>query len=363
MKKIGFDAQATVGRGSGLHFFTKGLLSELINVFDLHKDYSLHILKNDQLATLNTINRMKWSNIELYKRSREMDLLHVPAFAPPIRKKKKLVVTVHDLIGLTFPNQVGIASRFYWGRWLKTCIKQADHIISDSESTKRDIVDLLKYDERKITIIHPSGHEAFSDKRNDHLMQNLALKYNIRKNFFIFVGTIEPRKNLERTLEAFSLLLLKDRFIERPQIVVVGAKNFGKGSYFKTIVNKLDLETTDILFTDFVSHEELNCLYSNSQALVFPSLYEGFGMPILEAMSSGTAVITSNVTSTPEVAGDAALLINPYKPEEIMIAMKTILNNNSVREDLIQKGKERKREFSWKICAEKTFNVYKEVLS
>jgi len=357
MPLIGFDAQATQGRQSGLGVYTRNLLAALkakIKApFEL-RPFSRSLASDTDLSTLE---RLWWENgtLPALIKQDKIDLLHAPAFSPPFRKPCPLVVTVHDLAGLRFPNQMGAASYFYWKHWLPFTIRQADKIIAISEHTKKDLMSCLGIGESKITVVYSSGHEGFSDQIPEAHRAGLMKRLKLRNKYFICVGTLEPRKNLIRIVEAFlSFYKMHPDY----QLVMVGSTTFAHGKYAKILFGKHVDDPDIIRTTGFLAHEDLNALYCGAQALIFPSLYEGFGIPILEAMASGCPVLTSNITSMPEVAGNAGLLVNPTDVNEIAQGMARLAKDASLRQELRACGKEHIKKFSWEQTAENTLNVY-----
>ncbi len=361
MSTIGFDAQATQGTRSGLGVFTSRLLEFLRPEVQEPLKLNVYFKRLEEGQRFNTLDRLRWENWSLprlAKRDR-IDLLHVPAFAPPLRKPCRLVVTVHDIAGKLFPNQMGRLSAFYWGNWLPFTIQKADCLMVDSYHTKDDLVRHLKISEKKIRVVYPSGHENFSAAISGTAIAEVQRRFGIVGDYFLFVGTLEPRKNLARILEAFKRLRAEYAGL---QMVIVGSKEFAHGKYAEILVEKYGLDSGAVRAPGFLSHSDLNALYCGALALLFPSLYEGFGIPILEAMASGCPVLTSTTTSTPEVAGEAGLLVDPYSVDEILTGMKNLAGSGSLREDLKQKGFNQIKKFSWKKTAQETLNTYKGLI-
>lgn len=358
MTRIGIDIQSTVGRTTGLGVYTRHLTDALKNLPNPQFEYCWYLKK--QGKDLNTFRRWYWENLELpaMVKKDKVDILHIPAFAPPFFTQQKVLVTVHDIIGMIFPNQLHAPSRWYWGQWLPSAIKRADFIIADSESTQHDLIQHLKISKDMIRVIYPSGHESFSRESNPKLQQQVKARFGISDRYFLFVGTIEPRKNLARVIEAFSIFLDAVKSGSRYQLVVVGQKDFGKGKLFKSITHDLRTKIDNTIFAGYVTHEELNQLYCGSEALVYPSLYEGFGIPILEAMASGVPVITARTTSIPEVAGEAAIYVDPESNQSIAEGMLHLQGDTRLRESAIQRGFEQLKKFSWKKTAQETCEVY-----
>ncbi|HEX9896648.1 MAG TPA: glycosyltransferase family 1 protein [Dehalococcoidales bacterium] len=262
------------------------------------------------------------------------------------------IVTVHDLERICFPfsNQEPQEEAS-----LKTdaaAIQKAEHVIAVSENTKKDLMRFLKIPDEKITVVYNGvNHEVF--KPNAH---SISLS-----TYILYVGSERPRKNLERLLEAFVLLKKSPDFADLKLIKVGSA---GRSDAFRQTtlrkIKELGLER-EVIFIDQITDDRLVEYYSSARALVYPSLYEGFGLPVLEAMACGCPVITSNVSSLPEVAGDAAFLINPYDVRDICGAIARLLTDGSLRKEMAVKGKERSKIFSWEKTAEQTMSLYRQV--
>lgn len=359
--RIGIDIQATQGRGTGLSVYTENLIRALQR--ESENGFQFHFYGKPRQEELNTLKRLFWENIELPRLAKKdkIDVLHVPAFAPPCWRPSRLVVTVHDLIGLTFPNQGGWPSRFYWGRWLPARVKEADKIIADSEHTKKDIVTHLQVSEEKIVVIYPSGHEGFSPEPDSATFKAARERFNIKEKYFLTVGTLEPRKNLFGAIEAFSKFIGLHKENRSYQLVLVGSLNFAHGKFVQRLRESHRELAEQIIFTDYVEREVLNGLYSNATAFIFPSLYEGFGIPLLEAMASGVPVITSRLTSIPEVAGDAAYYADPKDPDSLACAMSNLAKDDSLRSDLIHRGLQRTGYFNWSQTAKRVLSVYRSL--
>ncbi|MDP3920173.1 MAG: glycosyltransferase family 1 protein [Candidatus Omnitrophota bacterium] len=360
---IGIDIQSTRGKASGLGVYTRNFIEALKR--ERPEDMKITFYSRPDDTDLNTWQRCFWENLELPKLARKdnVDVLHVPAFSPPLSRGFRLVVTVHDIIGKLFPNQLGLPSALYWGKWLPFSIKRADLIIADTEYTKKDLMTHLGVPSEKIHVIYASGHEGFSSELLPDEKARVKQAYGIREEYFLFVGTLEPRKNLSRVLEAFAAYRAGRNGHGAQQLVVVGSKDFAHGQYYKKLLREARLREGDVIFTGYVSHADLNALYTASNLLVFPSLYEGFGIPVLEAMASGTPVLTARATSIPEVAGDAAYYVDPYRVEEIVRGMIDLSENAGLRNSLIKKGLQQKNRFSWDRTARETLEVYRRVVA
>ena len=277
---------------------------------------------------------------------------------PLFFKTRRSVVTIHDVIPLVLPWAFPRRHRWVLTAALARVRRQADVVIVPSAAAAEDVVRYLNMDRQRITVI-PMGCEArFQPLVNAARMVQLRRRYALPERYVLFVGTLEPRKNIALLLEAFSRLLA-----ERPeddlQLVVAGGKGWGDGQLIAT-TEALNIRRR-VIFTGFVEDDDLPDLYRGAQMFVYPSLYEGFGLPVVEAMACGTPVITSNRASLPEVAGDAALLIDPTRPDDLAAAMSAIMSNAALHEELRWKGLARAKEFTWEAVARKTMGVYRAV--
>lgn len=360
--RVGIDVQARNGPKTGLGVYTENLVQALLQ--ERRNGYEFCFFEKDEARDWNTLRRLFWENSELpaHVRANRVEILHVPAFAPPLVKPCRTVVTVHDLIGMVFPNQLGWPSRFYWGQWLPLAVKRADALIADSENTKKDIMKFLRISEKKITVIYPSGHEGFRPLAPSEGLLELRKRVGFQGKYFLAVGTLEPRKNIARVIQAF-LRFLEKRGNKDPQfhLILVGSKEFAHGRFYDSLLGS-SADWARIHFTGYLEKKDLNVLYSGAEAFVFPSLYEGFGIPVLEAMASGTPVITSRTSSLPEVAGDAVTYVDPYDVEALAGALETMESEEELRKGWIQKGFARIQRFSWRRTVKETLSVYETVL-
>jgi glycosyltransferase involved in cell wall biosynthesis len=279
----------------------------------------------------------------------------VPFFLP----KCKIIVTIHDLAFLKFPNDFTFKDRLKLSFHTKRAVRKAEKIIVPSQATKKDIVKYYKIDSEKIEVIyhgfasHQPTCNAFGIANTGRI--SAASRQQINK-YILFVGTIQPRKNIQGLIEAFEILKNNSQLsIPNFQLIIVG----GKGWLWKKVFEKVEKSKykEDIIFTGQVSLKKLLEFYQNAEVFVLPSFYEGFGLPILEAMANGVPVIASNNSSMIEIVGNAGILINPYNPEEIAEAIKKIIQDKNFKEKLIEKGLKQAKKFTWEKCAEKTMKV------
>ncbi len=304
------------------------------------------------------------------------DTLFMPIQATPFLKKPrdiKLVITVHDLAFLLFPKYFTFKDRFLLNFHTKRAVQMADRIIVPSEATKNDIIKFYGVNEDKIKVIYHGVVSCHCEEErrsnpvttcdscniesyeiDNGIVASLCGAPRNDKKYILFVGSIQPRKNIVRLIEAFEIL--KSRRDEAlPRLYIAGAKGWMADEIYKKA--KESKFSDDIIFKGSVSDDELADLYKNAAIFVLPSLYEGFGLPILEAMSYGIPCVISDNSSLSEIAGDSALLVDAYNPNDIAEKMNVLLNNEELRKELSEKGIENARRFSWIEAARKTLAV------
>ena len=351
--KIGIDCQALENQQSGLGRYTEQLLSYFRPPTTGHEILSF---KKPSKIGSRTYDRLIWENIYLPKvaRKNKVDILHTPAFCMPyIKGRWKAIVTIHDLIGAKFPEHLSFASRCYWSQWLPYVNRKADLIIADSECTKKDIMELMKVPEHKIRVIYLAADKQFKPcPKNDSLAR--CEKYNIPQPYILFLGNVEPRKNLPRLIRSFSTLRRKNKI--QHSLVIAGSRSW-KYPEIDHVIRETETGAF-IKFLNYVDEKDLVYLYNGADLFVYPSIYEGFGLPLLEAMQCGVPVLTSNVSSMPEVGGDAVFYINPSNEGELADGIYTILSNTAVMKKLREKGLEQIRKFNWEITAQQTLKAY-----
>jgi len=288
--------------------------------------------------------------VNLFLRNLDVDVIHHPSTIGSylFQPNRPLVQTVYDMIPMKLPSTRTFLNSLMYKIFFKPSVRVAKAIITISEHSKKDICSLLQINADKVHVTHlASQHQKPST--ND--VERVRKQYKISYPYFLFVGTLEPRKNLVRSLEAFAKSGLNHHFL------LVGSRGWKDADIFKTI-SRLNLGQRVHVLTN-VPNSDIAGLYAGASALVFASLYEGFGLPVLEAMACGCPVITSNNSSLPEVAGDAALYVDPFNVEDIAKAMKAILKRRSY---FMRRGFIQARKFSWKKTAEQTTRVYEAIL-
>lgn len=281
-----------------------------------------------------------------------LDVLFVPSHTLPLIRKPglKTVLTVHDLGAEYLPTTHQLKQRLYLKLMTNYQLKSATHLIAVSEATKQDIIKRVGVRAEKISVVY----EGY----NQNLFK--PTKSVVSGEYFLFVGTIQPRKNLERLIKAYAQFLKQQGPSKQPELVLAGSKGWLADEIY-ALPARLGIKN-QVKFLGYVPDEKLPALYSGAKAFLFPSLFEGFGLPILEAMACGCPVLTSNISSMPEVGGDAALYVDPYSVEDITRGIEKIMNQE-LRIKNIKKGFEQVKKFSWEKCAKETLLVLKQTLS
>jgi glycosyltransferase involved in cell wall biosynthesis len=356
--KIGIDARSMSIKG-GVRNYILNLVKEISKI-DKDNKYNIYYDSEKNLGSFNYKNFNEiliknnsrilipfWEQIKLRNRiiKDKIEVFHgmkntIPIWLP---KNIKSIATIHDLTPFIFKKEVGFFDYFYWKFFIPLTIKKASRIIVISESTSRDVKELFPEYKEKIELIYLGGP---SKKRNPQIA---------KKNFFLMVGAMRPRKNLMRVVKAFKEITKKYPLFK---LYIVG-KDFN--NYKKIVqmeIKNLGIEK-NVLIRGYAPQNDLDRYYSFSKGYIFTSLYEGFGLPILEAQSKGCPVITSNISSMPEISGDGAILVDPYNINEISNAMNLLIKDKILTNSMIKKGYKNLKRFSWKKTAKETLEVYK----
>ena len=293
-------------------------------------------------------------------RRQNVDIVHVPHHEAPFFNPSKLVVTMHDCVHLLFPHED--SSKFQnYRSYLKTkrVVESAKHVLAVSKSTKEDLMHIFELPESKISVVHNALDERFAFAYNPEERKHVLERYQLKDPFVLYSGKIRPHKNLHRLIEAFAVLkseLIDDDKYKNLKLIIIGDE-LSKHQYLRLTVIRSGAQQ-DVRFFGFVPYPILRVFYQSAALFAFPSLYEGFGLPPLEAMANRTPVIASNTSSLPEVLDDAAVLVNPENVFDIARGMKLILYDEVLRQKLIQKGIEQVSKFSWKLAAQKVLQIY-----
>lgn len=373
--KIAINAAFYQPKGGGIKEYIDNLLINLSKLSSEHQ-FIVYVLQDqfeyakNNLPDKFKIKRIpfksgsKWNRIKrsLFERrfwlkeekDENIDLFHSPFFHAPKLKRAKTLLTVHDLRLYRFPETYEFFRYQFLKRKVIDSIKRADHIISISNFTKDEMVQLCNVSPQKITVIHEAiNRDRFSTKG---LVEPTELPDSIKTSpFLLTVGHMEPRKNYDRLLNSFIKLKNKSVFKDL-QLVIVGKKDHS----FKETLNKIET-TPDVHYLNFVSGNSLIWLYKNASLFVFPSYYEGFGFPPLEAAALDTVSAVSKISSIPEVCGDAAFYFDPYDEEEMSKVIENALLDPEVKDAMLKKVRQRLNDFSWEKNAAETLEVYKNL--
>jgi glycosyltransferase involved in cell wall biosynthesis len=289
----------------------------------------------------------------------EIDLFHATNFVlPKLHSKTRALLTVHDVSYVRVPEVAGTGIKPFLDAIVPRGIARADHIIADSLATKHDIIDIYGTPADKITVLLSAAEDRFQPVTDPHKLHAVRQKYAIPDRPYVFsVGTVQPRKNFGRLIEALAIVRSHGHDIG---VVIAGGRGWKEDPIYATVTQT---SMTDyVRFIGFADDEDLPALYSGAEQMVLPSLYEGFGFPVLEAMGCRTPVITSNVSSLPEVAGDAAILVTPTDVEAIAHAIEHLLTHREDRQALIEKGVRQAATFTWEKSARHLISLYQQVL-
>ncbi|MDY7040207.1 MAG: glycosyltransferase family 1 protein [Chloroflexota bacterium] len=367
--RIGIDARMVYYTQAGISQYTQRLIRALAEV-DRENEYFIIQNWRDKVSlSLNhNFKRVSFVSPAHHRLEQwflrfelpplDLDVLHSPDFIPPFRRNCKSVITVHDLAFLLYPQLLTEDSAHYYGQ-IDQAVRRTDHIIAVSQNTKEDIIRLLGVPEDKITVIYEAANPIYRPVEDEGELRRVRGKYSVAGDFIFFVSTIEPRKNVPALLRAFRQLI--DDYKLEVKLVIAGRRGWLFEEVF-SLVEELEL-TGDVLFLGRVPVEDLPPLYTAARLFAYPSTYEGFGLPPLEAMACGTPIVASNVSSLPEVVGDAALLVAPDDVAGLTVALWRGLTDEARRAELVAKGFRRAKCFSWEKAARQTSAVYQSLLS
>ncbi len=364
--KIAYDAKRFFQNASGLGNYSRDLV-RIMSQFAPENEYLLFNKKKTEKGA-DILNENNVHFVEISKGSfarqlkmgkdaqaQKADIFHGLSGELPLKWNTnpiKKIVTIHDLIFLRYPEYYSFFDRkIHFWKFKKAAVS-ADKIIAISEQTKRDIIDYLKIPEAKIEVIYQGCHQAFKEKQSLEFLQQITEKYNLPKRFILNVGTIEKRKNLLNVVKAI-------HNTEIP-LVVIGKKT----KYYKVVENYLQKNkmTNQVLFLEGVSMDELAGIYKLSDIFVYPSLFEGFGIPIIEALFSETVVVTSNRSCLPEAGGKNSVYIDPENEFDIRAKITFLWENSEERKRRAVLGLEHVQQFKDEYIAEKILNFYEKIL-
>lgn len=357
---IGIDAsRAVAAHPTGTEVYSRRLIQALLRLESPHR-FRLYFREPPAAesfagADLCTIPFPRlWTHLRLSweMARRPPDVLFVPAHVLPLVHPRASLVTVHDLGYLHFPETHPRLQRLYLDVSTRWNARAAAHVLADSEATKADLVARYAIPPDKISVAYPGYDQTLVSTRDPARMAAVKTRYGIAGDYFLYLGTLQPRKNLARVIDAFAS-------IETEAVLVLAGKRGWLYDDLFSQVRRLGLEKR-VLFPSYVPEEDKIALLSGALAFVFPSLYEGFGLPVLEAHAGGCPVITSTTSSLPEAAGDAALLVDPQDTSTIATAMQRLADDLTLRKALVERGFTNARRFSWAACARTVLDAIEE---
>ena len=369
--KISIDARGiNLYNGTGIGTYTENLVKELLTIdkeneftlFWTGKNYEDYKKDNCNIVFTSSRHGGFYENYYFpnFLKSNNIDLHHIPQNGMGLcnRYDTNCVVTIHDLIPYVLPETTG---RGYLERFLRTMpaiIDNSKGILTVSEYSKKDILKFFNHiDEDKIYVTPLAANSNFKPLDKDICKKHIQKRFNFSKDYILYIGGFSSRKNARDLILSFDKVY-KD--LNKPYVLLLAGSVKDEGKKLLELSKTLT-SAENIIFTEFIEDELLPTLYNGAEAFVYPSLYEGFGLPPLEAMCCKTPVITSNITSIPEVTGDSCLLINPLNRGELEESLVNLLNDDNLKSTLSKKGYERSLQFSWKNTAIKTLEAYKKI--
>lgn len=387
--KIGIDIR-TIGKNrTGDETYTRELVRNLLEIDNKNEyflytdnddpDYLVRVkktlqIKNSQKAQIVPIlpkAKMFWTfwSLPMHIKKNPVDILHVQYITPRfLSRKTKIITTIHDVSFNRFSKLIKKTDLFFLKTLIPVSLRRADKIIAVSEFTRKEIMRYYEIDSNKITRVYNGGasEEYYQEYSGDRARRVLS-KYKIGSDYVLYVGTLQPRKNIPFLIEAFSRFKEKNKdkeFSKDLKLVVCGnKKSHNYDCKIDAALRKIENASTEIIFPGYVEKGDLPFLVQGAKVFAFPSLYEGFGLPILEAMASGTPVLCSNDSCNKEISTDAALIYRQGSKNDFSAKLLDLMTNESLQGRLRKKGRIRAREFSWKQCAKETLEVYCEALN
>ncbi len=371
--RVAFDATAIPPNRAGAGVYIFNLVQALAGI-DRVNTYHVYA-KPDHIAELgiaqpnfhftamphtSTLRRLAWEQTTLPReiRRHKIDVLHSPHYTMPLQPGCKSVVTFCDMIFVLFPSMHSRVRRSFFQRMMRRSAERADRLIAISESTRQDVLRFRSLPPERVVSIPLAASGAF--RRVDEAQARAACaRCNLTPHkFILYVGVLEPRKNVPLLLEAYARLAAD--YPDVP-LVIAGKKGWMYEEIFRQVTNLGIAER--VRFLGYVPEDDLIGLYNTARVFVYPSRYEGFGLPVLEAMQCGAPVITCDISSMPEVAGDAALLVGLDDAPALAGELRRVLDDDALAADLSRRGMERARQFSWERCARETLDVYRSLVS
>ncbi|MFO7916561.1 MAG: glycosyltransferase family 1 protein [Anaerolineae bacterium] len=357
---IGIDAsRAALAQRTGTENYSLYLIRKLIAIGDAHR-FRLYFNRPPQEGLFVRNERVQWRIMPFPRLWTHLrlawevtrhppDVLYVPAHVLPWLHPPRCVVSVHDLGYLHYPQAHTRWARRYLDLSTRFNVRSARRIIADSRATRRDLISHYRVKPEKIVVAHPAGTPGLAPVTDPTELERIRHTYHTGERYFCYVGTLQPRKNLDTLLKAFAALLAREEIADNVKLVLAGKRGWKCKEIVELARSKALRER--VVLPGYVPSQDLPALLSGALAYVLPSLYEGFGLPVLEAMACETPVICSDVSSLPEVAGDAAIYVSPHDVEGWARAMARIHHDEGLGHELIARGRKQVEAFSWERCA------------
>ncbi|WP_040213574.1 glycosyltransferase family 4 protein [Clostridium polynesiense] len=371
IKRILIDATSLIRKTTGIEYYTFQIVKNLLKYDDGNKyiilfkesvPEELRIFEGKaKFIICSSKSQIYCEQIWIPRiiRNEKPDVVHFPAFPPGLLVfHKNIIFTLHDATMWKFKETTSWKNKVYMKPLSELAVRKAKYIFTVSLDSKKNIDAVFPKYRNKVVVTRESISDKFKIISDTNDIENVKKKFNIDSKYILSVCSLEPRKNIPKLLESYYHLLFKYKN-HGAKLVLVGRKAWGN-NLINEVIEKFGLEK-DVIITDYVSDRDLINLYNGASCFIYPSLYEGFGLPILEAMACGIPVITSNNSSIPEVAADAAILINPNAEMEIAEAINKVLEDSNLRKDMIEKGFTRVKSFSWINIVNNMKQYYREV--
>jgi glycosyltransferase involved in cell wall biosynthesis len=361
--RIGIAARGLSIQSGGVKQYIESLISALQKINNNNKYYIFYnsdsfkgrYPKANEIV-LNSSSKLFWDYYLLPKAVKDykLDIMLFPKNVMPFFINCKSIIVIHDLAYFMHElNAYPLIDTIYMRLMIKSSVRRANHIIAISENTKQDVMKMLNVKTDRISIIYEAMDENYKQINDEIKLAEIEKKYDLNNRFIFYCGSLSPRKNIIRLLVAFDTI--KDKIPHK--LVLTGGKSWKD----KKVHNLIEKMGDDVIKLGHVPDEDMPMLYNLADLFVYPSLYEGFGLPTLEAMACGCPVIASNTSSIPEVVGDAGIMVDPYNVDEMAKAMYDILTDDELKDDMVKRGQKRIKKFSWEKCAKETLYVLERI--
>ncbi|MDD4892787.1 MAG: glycosyltransferase family 1 protein [Candidatus Rickettsiella isopodorum] len=365
--RIGIAARGLSELCGGVKQYIESLTKSLLQIDHENQYFIFYDSKTpqakfdqDKEILLKTKNKLWYDYVKLPRAliKHKIDICIFPKNVVPFNIKCKSIVIIHDLLHIMDPKVYNRFDSFYMQLAIPFSVKKADIVVTVSENTKKDLLKITGINEKKIHVIHEAADEKYRVIQNhNEAKRQLLHKYHITSPFLLYVGSLSPRKNIPCLIKAFEILN-KTNNVPR-QLVLAGGKSWKEKEILRLI--RISPQSKNINLTGFITDDDLPLIYNQAELFIYPSLYEGFGLPILEAMACGCPVVSSNSSSLPEVAGDAALYFDPTNEHELVNKLCAVAANDELKKNLITRGLVRAKQFKWEYVAQSIIKIYHEL--